>query len=1211
MKRFLLVVLTVFIAFTASPVSPQAEDGDGYLCFSFEEEIPREISFKNASGAISAEGASGKGLFVSASGGMPSMSVPFLAEAGVDYSFRIWAKTDGALSFYMGGQELSDITSQNGEDGWVQYAGSHRFSENGTPSGVFTVCGDSGFLVDDCIIFPEKYKEPAIRGNLVFNGSFETDLNGWEWSANSEVTRLNDGANGSGSSICTKVKSDWGCAKTLVDVRYGRKYKISWYAKAISDDADGLDMKYIFDRSQTRTDERTPPYNVNTVGKLTKEWQRFEVVHQELDSTPDKCPAHLYFRAGAGTETVSFAVDEIVIEEVEGAYEVATEVTVSGGQIGENKITAAFGKKGSAVGFYYRFLKPVGEGYAVLKSGFTDQTAVDLYLPEGFTGQVRVEVNAVDAFGIVGKTFFSIWKPKELTMEERLITNIQEQIWTGATKTLHAEALCRGEGNGKTLTAAFAVYDNKNALVRVEMEDVENVAGNGCVMSVSVGGEDCRAKFMLFDKDQFAPVKDADELVKTDAQNILYVDAAYGRDFNSGTAEKPLKTLSGAKVKVRDMLKTAKEDIYVVFREGTYYQMDPVTFRTGDSSGNVKVAYVSEKKGGASINGGREITGFSLCDPEKNIYRAYVGTEVETRQLFVDGIRATRARSRGKLENAVNLGPEGVGFTTTDTSILDYRYIQDLEFVFYEEWTNSYCGVDSVFANEGGTVTVAMEPVGWKYQWNKGNCLPSVPEYIENALELLDEEGEWYLDRHEGFLYYKPRVFEDMSAVRVTMPVCQEMLNIAGSSAFDPIRNLEFRGFVFENTTWNAPSGPGGFCCGQNNSYTGGEEQFIPGAVHVENATNVSFLDCRFARLGMTGLKMTGGLKNCRVVGNEFYDISGGALVVGDVAKNDAHNPADPAFYVENIDVTDNYMHKIAVDYKGGAALSAGFPINSRINNNEIYDTCYSGLHLGWGWNSYTKTVTEDFSVKQNYIHKVMNTKIYDGGGVYFLGRTNGSAAHPNVFSENYLYDSGNCYGMIYPDNGSTNWDITNNVVDLSKNPIWYRNFDKTPENAVMPARWLHIHMDTITDILLDNNYTTTDENLNRGIYNVRVQNLHVYSSADWPAEALDIIENAGVTPEYSDNFRYGLQEVETPSEMKLAAGETAQLAMAVQTGKEKLYHSANYEVFTTSSDENVVAVNGQTMTGKNTGTAEITVYVKEADILQTNTITVTVQNLS
>ncbi|MBQ4087820.1 MAG: hypothetical protein IJC78_06205 [Clostridia bacterium] len=1204
MKRMISYVIICMMLMTVCPTaSAQSITDSDYCLYTFENGVPEGVLYENATGAVS-QGAYGGGLIVEGKG-VSSVSLPFYGEPGVRYHASLWVKTEETVSVSLGGVPLSVKSTTKGEPGWTHYEGTVALPESLPDNTYLTVSAKGSFVIDDCLAYSEK-REARTEGNIVGNGNFDTDLSGW---TRAGITwEQIEGANGTKGALSYQVHSDFACAHTPITVYFGRRYKVSWYAKAVSEDAVGLDMKYIFDRAGTRQDMATPKYFEKVVGKLTADWQYFELDHQELNLTTDQCPGKLYFRAGTGKEKVTFAIDEVVIEEVADSYTVNSNVVLSGNPFGSEGVTASFIRQGNAEGVYYRIKQSFGEGTAIVKSGYTTENSMEYPLPSGFDGTVTAEINAKDINGIVGKTYSTTWTKTEPEQNERLLTNIREEIWTPETKTLTAEAICTDGKSGKALTAYLAAYDKKGALVEIASSGLSYTAGEKKEFSADVDGAS-RAKLLLFDTETLKPVKQTDEIEKTEKGTFLYVDSVKGRDFAEGTAEKPLKTLSGAKVRVRTLLKEATEDIYVVFRDGNYRQASVVTFSENDSSEKVKVSYVAEHKGKASINGGMDVEGFTLWDKDLNIYRAPVEPGTRSRQMFVDGIRATRARSKGGLENAVNLGSDGVGFTTTDTSFLSYKHIEDLEFDFFEQWTHSYVGVQGVEDNGDGTVTIVMRETDWHYQWDlKGNCLPSVPEYIENALELLDEEGEWYLDSHEGFLYYKPRVFENMETVRVTLPVCEKMIHLAGSTAFAPIRNIEFRGMVFENTTWNVPSDPGGFCCGQNNNYPNGEEKFIAGAVHVENASSVSFIGCRFARLGMTGLKMIGGLKNCDIIGNEFYDISAGALVVGDVTANTAHNPPDEAYYVENIRVTDNYMHKIAVDFKGGACLSTGFPRNSVLLNNEIYDTCYSGMHLGWGWNSYSVSVTQDFTVKANYIHKIMNTDIYDGGGVYFLGRTNGSKAHPNRFEENYLYDTGNAYGMIYPDNGSTNWDILSNVCDLTKTPVWHRNYEEGDEGYDLPARWLHIHMSTITDIYMDNNYTTTDVALNNGVTNVELKNLHVHPDAVWPQEAKDIIARSGPREQYADYFYHGLQEVDVQETVALSAGESVPLQMRVLTGKEKLYDEVNYEVYTVSKHPEVATVENGVITAHGAGTTEITIYVKEGEILKTRTVTVTVE---
>ncbi len=1198
MKRIIsYIILCLMIMAVSTPVlGTDIQDSD-YALFTFENGLPEGIRSENGSVSIG-EGVFGGGLCVDATGAN-AVVLPFSFESGVRYRISAWMQGKNT-GIRVGETELEVEQTLNGENGWMYAEGTVVSGQN---TELAFLC-DGDFSLDDCMIVSEK-RDVRVKGNLVSNGNFDTDLS--DWTVSGVKWEQTEGANNTPGALSYEVLSDFGCAKSKVDVYFGRTYKVSWYAKAVSKDAVGLDMKYIFDRVAYREDTATPKYFEKTVGSLSEEWQYFELTHKERNLTTDQCSANLYFRAGTGKEKVTFAIDEVVIEEIPETYVVDTVISLTNNRTEKERLNGAFTLQGNGVGTYYRLMQEFGEGFAVMDSGYTEDAVRNFTLQESEFTKYRLAGNAKDANGIVGKTFYSDLRFKADEYKPELHTNIEEEIWTPDTEMLSAEVSCAGSDGGKRLTAYLATYNENGGLANVSTSDMLYSAGEKTTLGIPTEDAVC-AKLMLFDAESFKPVKAADVLQKTTKGTFLYVNSQTGRDFADGTKEAPLKSINGAKVKVRALLKSATEDIYVVFEEGEYPHLKTVTLTENDSSEHIRVSYVAEKRGKVSFNGGIDVTGFHLWDEEQNIYRAYVGQGVRSRQFFVNGIRATRARSEGGLENAVNLGAEGVGYTTTDMSLLSYRHIEDLEFNFFEEWTHSYVGVDSVRDNGDGTVTVVMREKDWYDQWyRKGNCLPSVPEYIENALELLDEEGEWYLDTHEGYLYYKPRIFENIDTVRAVLPTCEKMLKLAGRTAFSPIHNITFRGIVFENNTWNVPSDPGGFCCGQNNGYLDGEEQFIPGAVHVENANGVAFENCQFARLGMTGMKMNGGLKNCRVVGNEFYDISAGALVVGDVSANRAHNPADEAYYVENIDVTDNYMHVIAVDYKGGACLSTGFPRDSRVLHNEIYDTSYSGMHLGWGWNSYSVSVTQDFTVKGNYIHKVLNTDIYDGGSVYFLGRTNGSSEHPNRYEENYHYDIGNAYGMIYPDNGSTNWDILSNVCDLTKNPVWHRNYNEGDEGYDMPARWLHIHMSTITDIYMKNNYTTTESELNNGIVNVVQQDLHVHTDADWPEEAQEIVARSGIREPYSDNFRYGLQEVDVNTEVTIQEGESKGVDLLIQTRKEFLYDKANYEVYTSSENPEIATMQDGVVTAHSKGKTEILLYVKEGNILKTRKIYVTV----
>src|ERR1017187_7053040 len=82
---------------------------------------------------------------------------------------------------------------------------------------------------------------------------------------------------------------------------------------------------------------------------------------------------------------------------------------------------------------------------------------------------------------------------------------------------------------------------------------------------------------------------------------------------------------------------------------------------------------------------------------------------------------------------------------------------------------------------------------------------PGLACYFENAIEMLDEPGEWHLDRKTGVLSYWPRPGEDMATTEVVAPRLTSLLRISGT-ARNPVRNVHFRGIRFEYTDSIVPA---------------------------------------------------------------------------------------------------------------------------------------------------------------------------------------------------------------------------------------------------------------------------------------------------------------------------------------------------------------------------------------------------------------------
>ena len=88
----------------------------------------------------------------------------------------------------------------------------------------------------------------------------------------------------------------------------------------------------------------------------------------------------------------------------------------------------------------------------------------------------------------------------------------------------------------------------------------------------------------------------------------------------------------------------------------------------------------------------------------------------------------------------------------------------------------------------------------------------------------------------------------------------------------------------------------------------------------------------------------------------------------------------------------------VALEYRGAAAVFAGYVASASISHNTIRDTGYTGISLGWGWGSHVvgaQTFMRDNHLVGNSIHGVMSA-LNDGGCTYTLGPQPGSTVSEN-----------------------------------------------------------------------------------------------------------------------------------------------------------------------------------------------------------------------
>ncbi|MEJ8305046.1 Ig-like domain-containing protein [Saccharibacillus sacchari] len=659
-----------------------------------------------------------------------------------------------------------------------------------------------------------------------------------------------------------------------------------------------------------------------------------------------------------------------------------------------------------------------------------------------------------------------------------------------------------------------------------------------------------------------------------------------GSDSGAGSQAAPFATIGRAQQEVRSLNDDMTGDILVNLGAGTYALADTLSFAPEDSGSNGHfVIYRGAGGEDTVLSGGREISGWTETQPGSGIYRANAPAGLETRQLFVNGVRAVRARSEGGLDRP---NKTDAGYTSRDTQIASWSDADELELVFEDVWTNSRVRVQSV-TQSNGLATFTLRNPGWANVKNRGQTSATLPVYYENALELLDQPGEWYHDRDSNVMYYMPRPGEDLSNAEVVAPELEQLVTVTGLSADAPVRNLNFEDLSFMYTTWMHPSTDAGHSDAQNNHlrYSGTPDELPPAAIEVELANTVNFTGTTFAKLGITGLRLQNGVQNSLIEGNRFYDLSGGAVNVGqpNSSNRNVFNPDDHRLSMKNDDVLNNVIHDIGVDYKSAAAVSAGYPLDMEISHNEMYNLPYSGVHMGYGWAKDFDPVTRNVKIESNLIYDLMCMGLRDGGAIYTLGTTGATAADKNLVRGNYIRNQLDANAALYTDEGSAYWKFDGNVIDLKDSPPW-----------TSPMRWAMAYVPSIHDVEYVNNYTTTSTYTNNGT-GVVFQNNTVVPDANWPQAAQAIIAEAGLETAYAS-----LNDTDigrwSAAGLELEAGDTGTLTPVKQGGKDETLSGANADIRYRSLNPSVATVDAQgAVTGVAQGTAVVEISIVEGSV--------------
>ncbi len=598
---------------------------------------------------------------------------------------------------------------------------------------------------------------------------------------------------------------------------------------------------------------------------------------------------------------------------------------------------------------------------------------------------------------------------------------------------------------------------------------------------------------------------------------IIYV-APDGSDLHDGSMAKPMATVQMALRKAREMRRLNDESIqngiHIVLRGGNYQVLETIVIRPEDSGTRESTTFIEAAPNEQPVLSGAvpvmnwkkvatAVPGLQQ-NVQNQIWVADVpqvnGNDFNFRQLWVNDVKAIRAKSSNgsSMLRILNWNKAEAACVIPTLPFTNLETSNGLELFIQQWWEIANLRVKKVEVMADSTKLFFHQPESkiqnehpWPAPWLSKETGNSA-FYLTNALQFLDEPGEWYLDAARKKLYYWPRSTENLATAKVLAPFTETILRVDGTIDA-PVKNLVIDGISFQHTGWLRPSLQGhvphqaGLYMTEAYKLKPAGTKAKPGldnqtwvgrqaaAVELNYAIRTRVKNCSFLHVAATGIDLRRGVQDNMTKNNLFSDIGGTAILAGNYGDEgrEIHLPFNPKDEREKCDVIfieNNFITNATNEDWGAVGIGCGFVSRTSIRHNEIENVSYSGISVGWGW-SPEPNMMRNNRIVANKIHHYGKWN-YDCSGIYTL------SAQPNsVIEENYIdsiYKSPiahlpSHWFYLYTDEGSSGFNIHNNWTPSQKflqnangpGNVWSNNgpqvHDSVKQNAGLEKRFQYL----------------------------------------------------------------------------------------------------------------------------------------------------------
>ncbi len=434
-----------------------------------------------------------------------------------------------------------------------------------------------------------------------------------------------------------------------------------------------------------------------------------------------------------------------------------------------------------------------------------------------------------------------------------------------------------------------------------------------------------------------------------------------GNDENSGSKSSPFSSLERAKQAVSQLIADGveNEDIQVYFRGGTYFFEQSIIFNGEEfGSGNNTIVFSAYQNEKPVFSAGKIITGWqksegsipnlpeaaqgniwvtTIPDGNPNKIARFMGKDTISLQNAISGHMTTAEPDEMNVSKDDFMGanyddPEPYSrFMFSENDLRDWENISDIEVMArpHYGWVSNILPLKSIdFEKNVAYTTVPATYYITKLSGSGDDANPNLR--VLNAIDHLDEPGEWVINSQENKIYFWP---EEGNPGDVYYPLTKEIIRLEGNEEEGKvIKNIIFRGITFAHGDRDTME-EGDIGIQHDWAFYNKSDALVRFA----DTENCIIDECRFIASGGGGVRLDKYSMNNKIINNQFKYLGGTPILLSGYGpgKKDVNR---------NNEIVNNWIHNGGESYLHSPALFVWQSGGNTIAHNLIHNIPYTGI---------------------------------------------------------------------------------------------------------------------------------------------------------------------------------------------------------------------------------------------------------------------------